>query len=241
MNKKKLAKYIGKEYYLRPKAQRESEDGSCEEIDDYWRLLDLEGSQVRLSNVRTGHQKDIGLDNFKEFRSPNFLLLRCHLILKGNEVKIEPFHESWGTRDNPASKPTPPKVRRIKQNIPSHLPRLTSGQQLLDVLGGACAFDFQYDEPLQETETELVSGFAQQVEDWGDISPELPAGQRVETAFTLGTLIKNLEEVGFWVFGYREIAVLEDGVEPPSDWSIAHIRVVRATNPEISPLPHESA
>ncbi len=45
---------------------------------------------VRLHNIATGHDFTLGTDNIREYRTPDFLLLRCQLTLRGPAVLIEP-------------------------------------------------------------------------------------------------------------------------------------------------------
>jgi len=46
-------------------------------------------------------------------------------------------------------------------------------------------------------------------------------------------MIKELEAAGFWVFGEREVQRLEEGIEPPSAWPVALLKVIRSTNADI--------
>jgi hypothetical protein len=86
---------------------------------------------------------------------------------------------------------------------------------------------------------ELLAAFLQEAQDWGDLWGELEAGDRVKTAHRLSTLLRELEEAGFLVFGGREIQLLEGGITPPSSFPVAILRVVRATNPEVMTEPQQ--
>jgi hypothetical protein len=143
-------------------------------------------------------------------------------------------HEKWVSSTLAEEKQLPPvRLRGIKENIPSHLIRLTSGQDVMKVVASSSAFSFEHDEPQSEAEVELLSGFLQEAQDWGDLSSDLEAGDRVKAAYRMSTLVRELEEAGFWVFGGREVQRLEGGVGPPSSFPVAILRVARATNPEI--------
>ncbi len=48
--------------------------------------------------------------------------------------------------------------------------------------------------------------------------------------------IRVLEQAGFWVFGCRERRILDGGAGPEIDWPVAHIQVLRNTNPDIIAL-----
>jgi hypothetical protein len=95
--------------------------------------------------------------------------------------KLKANHEKWVSSTLAEEKQLPPvRLRRIKENIPSHLIRLMSGQEVMKVVGSSSAFSFEHDEPQSEAEVELLSGFLQEAQDWGDLSSDLEAGDRVK-------------------------------------------------------------
>ena len=95
-------------------------------------------------------------------------------------------------------------------------------------------YSFDHEELKSQQEVDLVGGFLQVVQDWGELSGELETGGRVQTAFSLTESLRELEESGFFVFGGREVRNLEGGVQPePSNWPIAILRVLRKGNQEI--------
>jgi hypothetical protein len=61
--------------------------------DDYWRLVDIleDPSRIQLTNTRTGQSVELQPDNVREYRSPDFLLLRCQLTMTAARVEIEPI------------------------------------------------------------------------------------------------------------------------------------------------------
>ena len=72
------------------------------------------------------------------------------------------------------------------------------------------------------------------MQDWGDLSDDLETGDRVQTTFSLTESLRELEESGFFVFGAREVRILEGGIQAePSNWPIAILRVLRKDNHEI--------
>ncbi len=141
-------------------------------------------------------------------------------------------HEVWVSQklgDEP--KPKPIRLRRVKQNIPSFLSRLTTGKEVLDLVTNAMGYSFDHDELKSQQEVNLVGGLLQVVQDWGDLSADLEAGDRVRTAYSLTESLRELEQNGFFVFGGREVQLLEGGIQPePSSWPIAILRVLRQDN-----------
>jgi hypothetical protein len=145
-------------------------------------------------------------------------------------------HEVWVTQKLTENqrKHGPVRFRRVKQNIPDFLFRLTTGKEILDLIMGAMAYAFDHDELKSQEEVELVGGFLQLAQDWGDLGDVLEAGGRVQTAYELTTSLQELEEAGFFVFGGREVQLLEGGAKAePSNWPVVVMRVLRKDNQSI--------
>jgi len=150
-------------------------------------------------------------------------------------------HEKWvASTLDVGNGPTPVRVRRIAGKSPSHLGRVTSGRSLMAIVDRACAFEFGHDELESEAEADLVAGFLQEAQDYGDLSDDWEAGQRVKIAFRMSEMIGDLERDGLWVFGGRETRQLEGGIGAASPFPIAILRVVHAANPDIIKLSTDS-
>lgn len=148
-------------------------------------------------------------------------------VLKAN-------HEKWVLSTLTEQHPIPPvRIRRFKENVPTHLVRLTSGRAILAIVGGAYASEVKHDELRTPAEVELVGGFLQEAQDYGDLSSGLEAGDHVKADFEMGTRLDELEQAGFWVFGGREVRRLEGGVGLPSPFPVAILEVLRANSPAI--------
>lgn len=85
---------------------------------------------------------------------------------------------------NPSAHPLPKvRTRRLKENIPEYLPRLTSGKDVLNIIQNAYAHAFDHDEPASEDEAQLLAEFFQEAQDYGDLYNDLDAGERVKNSF----------------------------------------------------------
>lgn len=62
-----------------------------------WRVSDAGQKRITINNIVTGHSLVLEPDNIAEFRSPNFLILRCRLMLDGRRIHIEPIVRSQQT------------------------------------------------------------------------------------------------------------------------------------------------
>jgi hypothetical protein len=103
MNLEQLKKKnLGSAVYLRPVPGRlqTATQKVLPPIDDQWTIYKVEDGKVELHNLRTMHVVALGSDNIREFRTPNFLMLRCQLTLTEEQVLIEPF-----VGGGPASEP----------------------------------------------------------------------------------------------------------------------------------------
>jgi HNH endonuclease len=143
-------------------------------------------------------------------------------------------HEVWVASKFAEEKQIPPmRLRRIKGSVPSHLSRVTTGHDLLNIVGAACAGNFHNDDPQSEDEMKVISSFLQEAQDWGELAGGFDAGEKVQAAYRMSTMIRELERAGFFVFGAREVQRMEGGISGAMSWPVAHLRVVRSTNPEI--------
>lgn len=94
MNLSRMAGNIGRQLKLRPIPHRVAPDGShLPPRDDSWLLLDVLKSpdRLRLQNLQTSHTVELQPDNIREYRSPEFLVLRCQLTITKTDVLIEPL------------------------------------------------------------------------------------------------------------------------------------------------------
>lgn len=152
-------------------------------------------------------------------------------------TKLKQNHEKWVSSSLAEEKTVPPvRIKRIRENIPAHLIRISAGQDLFNILDGAMGFSFENDEPKSEEEVGVLSSFFQEAQDWGDLSSDMEAGERVSAKYRLTNLLKELEDSGFWVFGATEVRRMEGGIAAPSSFPIAILKAVRANSPEVIPL-----
>ena len=147
-------------------------------------------------------------------------------------------HAAWVTqRLTDGQRPQPVRLRRVKQNVPPFLSRLTTGQEVLALVSDAMAYEFGHDELTSQDEVHLVGTFLAVAQDWGEASAELDAGCRVQVSYDLTTSLKELEEAGFFVFGATEVQILEGGDHSaPSRWPVAIMRVLRQDNKGIATI-----
>lgn len=149
--------------------------------------------------------------------------------------QIKSKHEEWVTKQlEKETVKVPVRIRRVKNNIPNILPRLTTGDEVLNIVSNAMGFSFQHDTLKNQDEVNLVGGFLQEAQDFGDFGNEMEAMERVETTYTLTNLLQELGDSGFFVFGAREQQFIEGGVlSEPSSWPIAILHILHKDNTNI--------
>ena len=146
--------------------------------------------------------------------------------------RIKKEHEQWvcETLNLSCEKLKAGYKNQKDSSSPKYLSRLTTGKELINVLSNSHAYDFDHDELESEDEVDLVGGFLQNAQDWGELYSELESGGRIEASYDLQQAIKELEASDFLVFGEyvkRKIKFKEEIF----DWNVAVLRVVRSTNP----------
>lgn len=144
--------------------------------------------------------------------------------------QIKTNHEKWvkSTIDK--------AIKGTTEKSPKFLRRLTSGKELVDIVNGMYASEFDHDELKTEEEVRIIGSFLQNLRDWGDLigMGVVETSQIVETGFNLTKDIKELEEFGFWVFGdSRKARMTNDNKDDLGIWKIATIVIKRKDNPEI--------
>ena len=148
--------------------------------------------------------------------------------------RVKKEHEQWvcETLNLSCEKLKAGYKNQNDSNSPKYLSRLTAGKELINVLSNSHAYDFDHDELESKDEVDLVGGFLQNAQDWGELYSELWSGGRVEASYDLQHAIKELEALDFLVFGeyVKRKIKSDDGM---FDWNVAVLRVVRSTNPSV--------
>lgn len=159
---------------------------------------------------------------------------QCETYTAGLLQEMKLIHEQWVASLLTGKTETPPTQVVRTQPSPTHLVRLMSGSSLRAVLGDSRAFEFSHDEPETEAEANLLAGFLQEAQDYGDLYGDLNAGERVRFAFDLEHSLQELETAGFWVFGMQDPRCLKVGLlNTPTSSPAAVLRIMRLTSPEI--------
>ena len=107
MNIDQMKKDVGRALHLRPLPQlvesygtevsvltsaepRYHKDVLAADYDWIVEAVDDKAKTVTLACPFTGHRVTLGADNVREYRTPHFLMLKCQLILEGDQVRVQP-------------------------------------------------------------------------------------------------------------------------------------------------------
>lgn len=151
-------------------------------------------------------------------------------VLRG----IKMNHEKWveqKLKDQPEIAPV--KIKRISGEIPTKIPVILSGKELLNLAAGCHGAYNDYSDDLDEAETDLVGGFIQSVSDWADLVDGLEPIERIRAAKAIDKGMKELQANGFMIFAAREKQRVEGGIYTPSDFFVLHLSVKRGNDPNV--------
>lgn len=146
--------------------------------------------------------------------------------------QIKEQHEKWVSK-NIYGEDMVPKIKLIKQKIPDYLIQINSGKELLNIIEGAHASSYDYDNIEKEEELRIISSFLDYVYDWGDLAYELGPGAKLKIEYDFTKYIETLSKYGLSVFGGRIVKIFEKEDGKIFDWITAIIKVLHANNSSI--------
>lgn len=102
---------------------------------------------------------------------------------------------------------------------------LVDGWTLLNIIGGAFAFEFDHSQPKTPDETEILASFMDLLQDYGDLYGDLTAGQRLQAGETVHNELEAMSAMGWVLFGgtvHRTLQVADQ----TAPWPVAVIRFI---------------
>ena len=115
------------------------------------------------------------------------------------------------------------------------LDRIRTGRELLNIVINVYGYDFSHDEPNDEYEAEQIASFLQTAQDLGECGDIIEAGDRVREGYRLTQAIREIEQMGFRLFG-KQYQWKRRTNKASELWPVAALRVVRVPaendNPE---------
>lgn len=204
------------------------------EVDD----ATIVGDECHIISPKRGGPRHRGLPSNDYDKLENLLILcKIHHTVVDSQHKtytVERLYEIKEQHERWVDQRLTTETERTGSSV-IILPRLTTGKELMAMNSDCMAFIFDHDEPESEAEMELIGGFLQTVQDWGEIWSEVDMRNRLEAQFGISKWITQLEEAGFGVFGVRQTRRVDVIGQSPV-WPVFIMMVVRKTNQGITPL-----
>ena len=148
------------------------------------------------------------VSEFFDYDNYENLILLCRNHHKTIDEKVETYkidtlktikknHEDWVKKvlDSAKDKSKIPKSKIY--------PRIKTGKELLNIINSVHGSLMDNDELKNEQEVEIISSFFQNMKDWIDLfgMGAIEKAQEVKLGFDFNEDIKNIEALGFYLFG----------------------------------------
>jgi transcriptional regulator with XRE-family HTH domain len=135
---------------------------------------------------------------------------------------------------------TKPNLKGSRGAEVSFLVKMSTGNELLSIVGGADAFQFDNDELQGQDDVDLIGYFLQELKDTGDLWGDMEPIDHVREVYRFSEQIRELEEAGFLVFALRYPQQFVFG-ENKTTLNVAYVFVARRDNPKIVGIQQNSS
>lgn len=206
-----------------------------------------------LTDVEKARKLNLEISGFiiaSTFRDDTLLQEFAHQIKAGLQLPFEVYYWGWDTLTRHAEQHNPilnkyfPHIAEQQQEAGAKaeefgfevMHRITSGKQLVDIVGAVHAYGFQNDEVENENEAEVIGYFFDNLKEYGEIigMDIYETSDRIKLGLTFNGYLKQVEELGFLVFGERQLQPMpSESGKDLGKWDVAVIYVIRKTNPMV--------
>lgn len=125
---------------------------------------------------------------------------------------------------------------KAKSEKPTFLKRINTGKEIVDIINSVEAYQFDHDEFRSKEEADFVAVFLQNLQDWGEASSfgDYEIGRQIELGFSLNDELRQLENLGFFLFGERRRSRMTNASKDDlGTWNIAVLLAIHKDNPAI--------
>ncbi|WP_279116680.1 helix-turn-helix transcriptional regulator [Acidithiobacillus thiooxidans] len=84
-----------------------------------------------------------------------------------------------------------------------YYPRLTNGSDIVSIFDGSHMYRFTNEDPRSEPDAEYMAWITSQIHDYSEIWGDIEPGSKVKAIYEFGTMLREMEEQGIWIFGLR--------------------------------------
>ncbi len=125
------------------------------------------------------------------------------------------------------------RYKRKDNETPKYLNKISAGRKILNIIKGVNTYSFNNDEINSKDEARLIEDFFQIINySRYYINKKIDAIERKIMTFDLSQIIKELDELVFWVFGARKEEIFQDNGQKV-DLFMAIFDIIRKTNDQI--------
>jgi hypothetical protein len=111
----------------------------------------------------------------------------------------------------------------------ARMPLLTDGKDVLDVVGGALAFQMHHDRLQCDAERDAAASLLQSARDWGDIYGDIGPAGRLDAERDLNGQFETASDTGLLVYGAQVETTVRIG-EARDRWPVAYLHLRRAAD-----------
>lgn len=169
-----------------------------------------------------------GIDDYR-----NLILLcaNCHAVIDDQPAHWTPnalrqlkrAHEEKVQR---RKAPGMPELKLQGRDRPLELRRITSGDTLMGILGGAFSYVNVPPDQLSRSQREVVGDFLQSAQDWGEIHGDIGPKGHMEAGQDLQDHLEVLASEGLLVYAATRQLIMATDRGDASPWPEAVVRVV---------------
>ncbi|MDD9197586.1 HNH endonuclease signature motif containing protein, partial [Aliivibrio sp. S3MY1] len=190
-----------------------------------------------ISSAEKGPRHKSGIHNYDTYENL-VLLCRNHHIEVDTLTDTYPEellmymkvnHENWVTNSLEES------ISKESMPQPKLLTRITSGKEVLNIIAGIDGFGFDYDEGSEE-DNEFIGSILQTLTDYAEIiGMDVGPFERTKIATHIGSLLKELEFKGYFLFAERCIERLKcsDNITN-ENWITAKLYIKKNDSPDVT-------
>jgi 5-methylcytosine-specific restriction endonuclease McrA len=121
------------------------------------------------------------------------------------------------------------------------LPKIKSGKELLNLLDECMALETDYEDTRDNEEVEFIASTMQTFIDYNDfLSMQSEPGPKISTIIELNSLLHDVEEKGFAIFGERKKKRIKFGNGSSDIWNVSLIYLMKVDNPNVIDLSKNS-
>lgn len=125
------------------------------------------------------------------------------------------------------------KVYKTPTSEPKSLLAVSSGKELMSYAKNASALEFDYDEPETEEEQDLILKTVDLIQTILDEVLFMDLTQSMAFSFELSNYINQLSDMNYLIFTGKANRIVKGGIEPPNNFTVWLIHILKKDNPNI--------